>query len=61
MNVAKTMDGIVLVLLRFQIIRKTMKTLALREKCANAEFFLVQIRENTDQKKLRIWTLFTHC
>ena len=61
MNVAKTMYGIVLVLLRFQIIRKTMKTLALREKCANAEFFLVQIRENTDQKELRIWTLFTHC
>ena len=25
------------------------------------EFFLVQIQENTDQKKLRIWTLFTQC
>ena len=36
------------------------------EKCPNTEFFLVsifsysvRIRENTDQKKLRIWTLFT--
>ena len=55
--------------------------IALREKCANAEFFLVvfsrvrteygeirsistysvQMRENTDQKKLCIWTLFTQC
>ena len=33
--------------------------LTLREKCLNTEFFLVQIRENTNQKKLRIWTLFT--
>ena len=39
---------------------------ALCEKCPNMEFFLVcvfpysvQIREQTDQKKLRIWTLFT--
>ena len=32
----------------------------LREKCPNTEFFLVRIQENTDQKKLRIWTLFTH-
>ena len=42
----------------------------LREKYPNPKFFLirtfrskspysVQIRENTDQKKLRIWTLFT--
>ena len=32
----------------------------LREKCPNTEFFLVCIfLENTDQKKLRIWTLFT--
>ena len=37
----------------------------LREKCPNTEFFLVrifpysvQMRENTDQKKLRIWTPF---
>ena len=36
-----------------------------REKCPNTEFFLVriflysvQIQENTDKKKLRIWTLF---
>ena len=40
----------------------------LREKCPNKEFFLVRIfpysvrlRENTDQKKPRIWTLFTQC
>ena len=32
--------------------------LALREKCPNTEFFLVRMQENTDQKKLRIWTLF---
>ena len=39
----------------------------LREKCPNTEFFQVRIflysvqrQENTDQKKLRIWTLFTH-
>ena len=43
-------------------IRKT-----LREKCRNMEFFVVRIflysvrmQENTDQKKLLIWTLFTH-
>ena len=23
--------------------------------------YLVQMRENTDQKKLRVWTLFTQC
>ena len=40
----------------------------LREKCPNAEFFLVpiclysvQIQENTDQKKLIIWTFFAQC
>ena len=40
--------------------------LLLSEKCQNVVFFLVykslysvQIREYTDQKKLRIWTLFT--
>ena len=45
---------------------------SLHEKCQNTEFFLVRIteillispysalmRENTDQKKLRIWTLST--
>ena len=39
---------------------------SLREKCPNTEFFLVRIflysvriQENTNQKKLRIWTLFT--
>ena len=43
-------------------------TKTLREKCPNTEFFLVRIflysdwiQENMDQKKLRIWTLFTHC
>ena len=42
--------------------------LLLSEKCQNVVFFLVykslysvQIREYTDQKKLRIWTLFTQC
>ena len=43
--------------------------MSLREKC-QAYFpvcglrkspYSVQIQENTDQKKLRIWTLFTHC
>ena len=40
--------------------------MTLPEKCPNTEFFLVcfflysdWIKENTDQKKLRIWTLFT--
>ena len=39
-----------------------------REKCSNTEFFLVcvflyslQIQENTDQRKLLIWKLFTRC
>ena len=52
-------------------------TLPLHEKCPNTKFFLVRIsphldwirrdtysvwmQENTDQKKLRIWTLFTQC
>ena len=38
----------------------------LREKCPNTDFFLVRIfpqadwmREKRDQKKLRIWTIFT--
>ena len=31
---------------------------SLREECPNTEFLLVQMQENTDQKKLRIWTLF---
>ena len=42
--------------------------LTMREKCTNTEFFLVRIflylvrlQENTDQKKLRIRTLFTQC
>ena len=37
---------------------------SIREKCPNMEFFLVRfflvrIQEKTDQKKLRIWTIFT--
>ena len=44
------------------------KPWALREKCPNKELFLVRIflysvqtQENTEQKKLRIWTLFRQC
>ena len=33
----------------------------LREKCPNTEFFLVRIFLYSDQKKLRIWTLFAQC
>ena len=36
-------------------------SLSLREKCPNKEFFLGRIRENTDERKLRIWTIFTKC
>ena len=42
--------------------------MSLCEKCSNMEFSLVhifpysvQIRENVDQKKLRIWTFLTQC
>ena len=35
--------------------------ISLRGKCPNMEFFLVRMRENMDQKKLRIWTLFMQC
>ena len=42
--------------------------ISLREKSPNTDFFLVRIflysvriQENTDQKKLHIWTLFTQC
>ena len=34
-------------------------TETLREKCPNTEFFLVRLQENTDQKKICIWTFFT--
>ena len=34
---------------------------ALHEKCPNTEFFLVQMQENTDQKKLHISTLLAQC
>ena len=33
----------------------------LREKCPNTEYFLVHIFPHSDQKILRIWTLFTQC
>ena len=43
-------------------------TMTMREKCPNTEISLVRIfphsdrmQENTDQKKLCIWTLFTQC
>ena len=43
-------------------------SLSLRKKCPNTKFFLfrifpysVRMRENTDQKKLRIRTLFKQC
>ena len=43
-------------------------TITLREKSPNMEFFLVfiflysvRIQENTDKKKLCIWTFFTQC
>ena len=35
--------------------------LPLPEMCPNTEFFLVRIFRYLDQKKLRIWTLFTQC
>ena len=34
---------------------------SLREKRPNTEFFLVRFVPRLDQKKLRIWTLFTQC
>ena len=46
---------------------KALKVYTLRGKCPNTDFCLVcilqysdWIQENTDQKKLRIWTRFTH-
>ena len=46
--------------------RISMELPSLREKCPNTEFSLVRIfpysfriRKSTDQKKVRIWTLFT--
>ena len=33
-------------------------SISLREKCPNTD---AGIQENTDQKKLRIWTLFMQC
>ena len=50
------------------MIRRNWEKLTLHKKCPNTEFFLVRIflysdriRENKDQQKLRIWTLFTQC
>ena len=34
---------------------------SLREKCPNTDYLLVRIPEKTNQKKLRVWTHFTHC
>ena len=35
---------------------------SLRGKCSKSKFpYLARIQENTDQKKLRIWTFFTQC
>ena len=46
---------------------KKLLNIPLRRNCPNKEFFLIcifpyldGIRENTHQKKLRIWTLFIH-
>ena len=50
----------------FYIHYKVLSILLLRKKCPNTEFFWFDLsvfspmRENTDQKKLRIWTFFTH-
>ena len=55
-----------------KIVLTLVNKLTLREKCPNAESFLVRIfshlgriqiemQENTDQEELRIWTLFTQC
>ena len=50
---------------KMALIKKCIKwlvnSLTMHEKCPNTKFFLVQIQENTDQKKLCIWTLFTQC
>ena len=35
--------------------------ITLRKKCPNTEFFLVRIFLYSDQKKLRIWIIFTEC
>ena len=43
---------------RWKYLTNRKMTISLREKCPNTEFFLVRIKENTDQEKLRIWTLF---
>ena len=48
--------------------RVCVNKLTMHEKCPNTEFFLVciflysdWIQENTDQRKLRLWILFTQC
>ena len=50
------------------IIEVLWRLASLRENCANTKIILVRIfpyldwiRENTDQKKLLIWILFTQC
>ena len=34
---------------------------SLREKCPDTYYLLVRIRDKTNQKKLHVWTHFTHC
>ena len=52
----------------FMELSEKQRAFSLRKKCSNMEIFLVhiflysvQIKENTDQKKLGIWTLLTQC
>ena len=46
---------------QFFKVLQTTGTASLREKCPNAEIFLVHIFLNSDQKKLPIWALSTQC
>ena len=41
------------------LVDKYLLRLTLRKKCLRISPYSVQMQENTDQKKLRIWTLFT--
>ena len=64
----KYVDVIFTALKAFDTINHNLLRATLHEKCPNTELFLdriflysARIQENTDQKKLRIWTLFTQC
>ena len=48
-------------LIGLSVICTNLHAFSLRENCPNTEFFLVRIQENTDQKKICIWTLFMQC